>query len=91
MSKKPSAKQLVRHMVRRVMTTEGNMMQWALVDHHLGEELKLRAEQVKAIIDGDITKSTKVHDERIECLKKALDELQRCPGCDDHPKPKEEE
>ena len=84
-------KLMERYLIKRIMLAEANMMQWAIVDHHLGEELQLRAEQVKAITDNDTTKAIEVHDKRVECLKKALAELETCPGCDDHPKPKEEE
>jgi len=74
-------KRLQKYLLTKLMTLEGNLQQWAMVDSHLGEEKMLRLNQALALNQGDTTAATAIHDKRIACLEKALEILRACPAC----------
>ena len=75
-----------KYYIRRIMVAEENMMQWAIADGYLGEEMMHRAAQVEALKKGETAKARELHDARIRCIENALDILRCCPACgpEDH-------
>lgn len=84
MAKKPSAKQLERFLLRKVLLLQDNMGQWAQADVFLGLEKGCRYEQVVALIEDNQERAIELHNQRIRCLQQALEILTTCPACGPH-------
>jgi len=72
---------LQKYMVTKIMTLEGNMEQWAAVDACIGEELGLRVTQVTALRAGNTQAAHAIHNQRVACLRRAVEILSACPVC----------
>ena len=85
------AKQFRKYLVEKIVVLEGNLSQSAELDLYLARETLHRAAQFEHLKAGDTTAAHKEHDERIECLEKALALLRVCPACETHPSETKEE